>query len=526
MTHRRSVIVPRLSVVVLLGLVPTHALASDYSLTFAWANSSLAAGWEPANVIDGSPFTNWSSANQGSANGYDFIEVHMASAQTVDHVHLRPRMYNGTPTCVPEYVYVYYRDSGDTSWLFDQQYNLPARISPEGVIIPLTQPRSTRKILMTTTRFRNDGFGGYYFQLSGVSVGNNVITDKIGVDLQSWFRDASQYWRTRSTDTAYLYNPDVQVGVNKSFGGVIFEMYGASPWDNLIMESGGGAIQGSYYGAGPVNPSTGHPPQYTPGHTCNGWADDAPFNPIQAAGPNCVYSIGGGASNMTQNDIFPAIETNTIVHFDKFGDAYQFSKDMAFPMEWSQAVRQDDQNGGPQPYVRINYRARSSSTLNLTDSGPQELPALFTSPGISAKYTFVTASGLTTRTFTTRVQQYAVLPGKTALHDPAMYSSVAVVENWVSACDTTDTRCVTVATWGAEPHEIAMGIPVNDGTGQPLPLDPSVTGGFVGPVGTFPLNSSGDHFFTVYVFPYRYDTVVAGKTVRTWISQLKARDNP
>jgi hypothetical protein len=100
------------------------------------------------------------------------------------------------------------------------------------------------------------------------------------------------------------------------------------------------------------------------------------------------------------------------------------------------------------------------------------------------------------------------LPGRTDYADRSTYTVVTNAESWAGICDATHTRCLTVACFSPICKEIVL-----DSAGS--------VEGYVSPVGYFALTPGLDLYFSMYIFPYRYDAVIGGKTIRQWIADLR-----
>lgn len=77
---------------------------------------------------------------------------------------------------------------------------------------------------------------------------NGLAVPGQGGTAHEWCLNNNDYWINRHQDTLYLSNPNVRFGVNRSYGGTIFELYDDDHNENLILEHGGGAMQLSLWG--------------------------------------------------------------------------------------------------------------------------------------------------------------------------------------------------------------------------------------------------------------------------------------
>jgi len=348
---------------------------------------------------------------------------------------------------------------------------------------------------------------------------------------REWCDHNPAYWEHRPGDTLYLSNDNVRFGVNRSYGGTIFELYGADWNRNVILEHGGGAIQLSIWGYDPVGPDafwrmgTCDPTPYpteaacTSGwsggcrlfccsegdhvadcrsvRSCVDWGAGSPWNPIQAQGADCGWdNAGNDVTAVGVHDDPPWIHIVT-------ENPHQFTKSDRFPgLTWEQVAALEEAG------IRIEYRIRYTGTCSLTPHD-QEIPALFPATGMNAEYWFYDGP----RPFEGEAATSAVAPdtyGHVRLpgREPYPHADTmgTAAESWISACDAAGDRCLTVASFSADVREFSCSPPSQNA--------------YVTPMGRFAVVPGLDLSITVYVFPYRYDEVVAGRTIRQRISDL------
>lgn len=491
------------SVLTLSGLIPAVSEATDYHTNFTYASScafngpcGAGAAFDKNNVFDGNPFTVWSSVLHTSAqSGTEWLAFYWAEgSQLTDHIHLAPRVYNGQPIHMPVTLYIYYVDVlGTNQWTPIVTYSVPDNISPRGLTIFFPQAVTTNGILILADTLRaQPGTSYYYMQIAEAAGGYNACNGEDSRGIIGVWCSSTDYWPNLPTDTFYLYNPSVQIGLNKSYGGATFELYGADPSQNLIYEHGGGAMQLSLWGNG----ANGE--QNTPGEGCNA-PDNYPFNPIMAIADNCGW-------NGPNNDIqwSGMALGNTYIHMER-SNPYQFFKTVAFQgLFWAEQANVDQSS----PYARYDYHVNYTGPYTLQPT-PQELPAIFTANGISAEYYYVDATGVV-QTVTSPTQAdpsgfiITQMPGKTdyANRTENVYTNS---ESWAGVCDASHSRCITVACFSPVCKEFVM-------SGQ--------AGGNVTPTGNFGIVPQLDLYWSIYIFPYRYDAVVGGRSVRSWVGCL------
>jgi hypothetical protein len=346
------------------------------------------------------------------------------------------------------------------------------------------------------------------------------------------FCNFTEYMTTRQTSTLYLYNDYLRAGLNRSFGGTLFELYGADK-RNRIEEHGGSAVQLSLWGydvsstgAAFFTTTTCNPTAYASSTSCqaaNGgtpcrffpatgaqisncttelacgdWSAGAPWNPIQAQATGCGW-------NGSTNDVDQVTIANGDIALLK-SNPYHFTKTTAFSgMTWKVT------GGVPsdRPYIKLSYQVDYVSAKSAGEHN-QEIPALFTDASISYWYYFyggnapyTQASSAVTRLrsdFGTQLK----LPSRSApfpqAPPPSYYNAS---EEWMTVCDRYEDQCLTVATFAPAVKVFSLG------------------GQYITPLGRFALGGNYSNRWEIYLFPYRYDDVVAGKSVRQWIYDLK-----
>lgn len=340
----------------------------------------------------------------------------------------------------------------------------------------------------------------------------------------------TEYMTTRAAATLYLYNDFLRAGFNRSFGGTLFELYGTDKL-NRIEEHGGAAVQLSIWGydaaasgAGFFTTETCNPSPFadpvrcaaanrdkpcrffpetgaqisscTTELACLDWSAGAPWNPIQAQAAGCGW-------NGTTNDVGSVSQGSDGLTLVKQGP-YHFTKTTAFS---GMTFYTTGQVPSDRPYLRLRYRMVYSGR----DVGAhnQEIPAIFADDRINHWYYFyegaapyADAAGAVTR-LAADSGTGLNLPGRGT--PPAGFETGAypATEEWMSVCDRTETQCLTVATFAPSIKTLVQGKH------------------YVTALGRFALGRSFDQTWELFLFPYRFDEVVAGKSVREWIYALK-----
>jgi hypothetical protein len=370
-------------------------------------------------------------------------------------------------------------------------------------------------------------------------------------DAYVWCNDNPGYWVTRQPDTRVLFGPYVGVGIDNSYGGAITQLYTGSKSHNLVSEHGGGMVQLSLWGYDSQGPNawfandgatcdpTRYPsreaclaahPECTPGpgreccrlygasngahvadcvavRSCWGWGAGAPWNPIQAQAANCEW--GGPTNDVTYMQ--PTLFGGWLIRKD---GPYHYTKTSNFPeMTFTQAVHLGEAN------VKVDYTIDYAGPYT-TGNHAQEIPALFTANGISAKYfyyggpapygdaaspvTVVVAPTNPQFTYRIGLPAYAVHPNKAEL--PYVPEAQAT-ESWWGVCSEDESRCLTVAIFS----DVALyGALARTASGA----------GYLTPIGVFNFFPAMQRTLTVHLFPYKWDAVIAGKSVRQRIFEL------
>ena len=356
-----------------------------------------------------------------------------------------------------------------------------------------------------------------------------------------WCNGVPNYWINRQKDTKLLMNNNIKVGINTSYGGAIMQLYGWDKGFNLIEEHGGGSLQFSIWGQDANTTTAKHYRYPKNGITCdataydsveqctdngkyecayringsqvstcekipcNSWDVGAPWNPIMAQGWYCSWDD-------PSNDVFYSATCGDNCWETKLDSPGHFTKNSEGQrgMIFGQKAILGD------IYAKLVYTLDYTGTNNYA-AHPQEIPAIFTEK-VWQKYYFyggnnpyqdinsqVTELGPSTGPNDRLIK----LVGKTSFypHDPAY----AATEDWWGICDdaTPKQHCLTVAAF--DPQVIEAGLTVGTVNWT----------GYVTALGFFPTPSGTHKEITVYVFPYKYNDVVAGKTIRQRIYELK-----
>jgi hypothetical protein len=491
-------------------VISSPAGATDHPRSQAFGSScalgcGAGIGWDAATAIDGNPHTAWSSVLHWSpSSGAEWMAYYWDQIRETDHVHIQGRIHEGRPIHLPPTVHVFYASytPSGASWVYITSINIPADVSPKGVTIQFPASVMSNGVLLWADTLRaQPGTSYYYFQIGEVDAGLNQcdVADTGHQLLSDWCSVVPGFRTNVLTDTHYLYNPYVSIGLNRSFGGASFELYGADPRHNLIFPHGGAAMQLSLYGYGTNNEHQGL------AISCGPAFENWPFNPIMAVVEDCWWD--GPSNDIQWADLY---QDATTLHMGKFNPNNYSKRPPLQNLFWAEAAHVDP----GKPYVRMDYHISYSASATITMiPHPQEMPAFFTASGVNYAYTYVNdQSQLTTITqpnsqFSTR------LPNRTNYWNETPVWPTNK-EEWISVCDQSSTRCVTMAAFSPASKYLTGG----------LFSDPwsATESGYINTYGVFALVPGTEVFFSVYIFPYKHDQIVAGKTVRQWVADLKA----
>jgi len=354
-----------------------------------------------------------------------------------------------------------------------------------------------------------------------------------GVEAE-WCRNNPNYWINRQKDTALVGNRYVKIGINNSYGGMVSQLYSDDRTYNLIEEHGGAAVQLSIWGYDSTSTKEGwfgtgcsgrcDPVRYDSeqaclehnnkcvrrGHAdgahvsdctripCNCWEVGAPWNPIQAQGAYCTWDSPSNDVDYSGRTLTGGweIRLDNPGHFTK--NAPGFSG-----MSFSQKIELED------VYAKIDYAIDYNGPYTLT-SHPQEIPAIFTKIGTPAKYYYYSGDqpyfdpNSPVEILNEPIPGFIGFPNRgTYPHGPPYDLAT---EGWWGICDATETRCLTVASFSQSVTEAA--------------LHGKEDYSYITALGGFAIDSGFHREVTIYLFPYKYDKVINGKSIRERIFEL------
>ena len=341
-------------------------------------------------------------------------------------------------------------------------------------------------------------------------------------DEYAWCVGNPNYWIKRQSDTIFLQNDTVRVGINKSYGGMITQLYNPKSEQNLIEEHGGSAVQLSWYGFDNSN-------LYKNYKECNEFEGryDAPWNPIQAQGPECTWD-----SPENDVDFFRLLNDTKAQTF--YYDPSNFSK-TAPPISglaFKQTISVEDS------YVKVTYKIDYTGSLTFdTKDFIQELPAIFTGSKMSRFFYWEGGDRQNyDRTTYDINKEYNVQEVTTSGRPLLLFTKEGLIEHdkiidpydrpafpWWGVCDNDKKNCVTIY---AEDTDIIKGAFIMNlaqaALSTPTPIDiERFDGAYITAFGQFPEIKPGfSKTFTLYIFPYRYSERVNGKTILQRIHEM------
>ncbi len=391
----------------------------------------------------------------------------------------------------------------------------------------------------STARLNSTVTCGRYTNVDEAPFAPQACSDPNLDDEEGPFCQQTEYMQTRTASTLYLYNDYVRAGLNRSFGGTLFELYGTDKM-NRIEQHGGGAVQlsvwgddintyggeGAFFTTTVCNPTPFFDPEVcrssnngascrefaargaqisncTTEYSCLKWTAGGPWNPIQAQAVNCGW-------NGDTNDVHQIVagEDSLTMTLD---NPYQFTKSTSIP---GMIFRQTTELPNGAPYLKMTYGVENNSLSDMGEHN-QEIPAIFMNKHIPYWYYFYQGpnpyndvNGSVTRlrhdfgvglNLSGRSEPYPV---------PESTISRPATEDWLTICDKNEGRCLTIASFDPEVKMFMMEGKIN----RPQ---------YVTALGRFTLRKGYSGNYIVYLFPYRFDDVVGGKSIREWIYQLR-----
>lgn len=389
---------------------------------------------------------------------------------------------------------------------------------------------------------------------------------------QDWCKNAPQYWQNRQQDTVILANKYVKIGIDKAIGGMSLQLYSQDRSYNLLDEHAGSALQLSLYGydttGGDVFKWFGA--QYFPPQICNTTRFDTESE-CKKSFSTCVprhFAYGKHVADCQtvqirnyQDVAFPwdpaqsgeicpngqchtkPLTSSTYLNISDYHDGYHtileapgdYSKTNINGVDGFSGLTFDQTTTLGDAYVTLNYRIAYSGPYNMAKH-MQELPSLSTSKDLNSHYyyyagsqPFSDASSSITEVYPPIDQEsFLALPGyKTdnfprnpAPQDYGVYWDLQnplghATEGWATHCSNDNSKCITIAVFNPMIQRISIrnfhGADTSQGT-------------YFSPTTPFAITPGLDLTFKVYIFPYKYDTIINGKSIRERIFELAKGD--
>lgn len=334
----------------------------------------------------------------------------------------------------------------------------------------------------------------------------------------------------------FIRGDQLSVSVSEDYGGTIFELLDKQG-RNKIDFHGGSALQLSIWGydtefsmrnvfsmgtieapkrnpvvrRSPYNENACGSAAYMPESTVFGGL--IPWNPIMAQDINCAWDTYG-ANRVDSVRVTPqsiSIEKTAPKFFNISSSVNgQFKSSVgAEGLKWWQTVEVPERSS---PYVKITYRMKYENPEVGIGPHNQEMPAIYnrfkngsTSYFYDQNQPYVSANSPVTSVPTLQRGAYLILPNQNFTSAPGD-RLLRATEAWQSVCRSgpgEDPRdCLTIATFSPLAQAFAQEHIYN------------------AVLASFALNKSFDETWTIYIFPYKYDEVINGKTVREHIYTL------
>jgi hypothetical protein len=307
----------------------------------------------------------------------------------------------------------------------------------------------------------------------------------------------------RQVQTQAMQNRWIWLGVDKHYGGFIGQLYGSDRTVPLLQEHGGAGLQLSLWGY--TNETTGRT-----GSNCDASDPTAAheWNPMQASGNHDLTDTN---HNQSCNwDLHPTEDLGSGLSYANGAwsintkqEPGDFHKKGFFPgLMYEQTVTVPDS----EPYAKITY-AVSYTGSDLTGFlDRQESPAIHTANGIShyGYYKLANSNDVTRIEMASNGGQHQI--------------ALNTTDGWWGACDSTETHCVTIASFQPGGTSAQFDLSVLPAWEDGLPKVGyltlrsyfNMTDGTSSPIG-----------ISIYVFPYKWDTAINGMTVKQRIDYIR-----
>ena len=362
-----------------------------------------------------------------------------------------------------------------------------------------------------------------------------------------WCQGNLNYWINRQKDTTYLWNKYIRIGIDNSYGGLISQLYSEDRSSNLVDEHGGSAIQISLYGYDLSKGNTGAW-FVADGSNCNKYSSEAecknanlqkscvqraaangahtadcivvkpcsnnhvdagfPFNPIQAQAVDCKWDD-------STNDVDYSASCGSNCWEVKLDNPANYSKSSSFDgLTIIQRVSLGD------VYAKVDYDLKYNGPFTLSNHF-QEIPAFFTAGDISGYFYFYNGKQPWKFDNVAEIKRESIGIGNgnsKALAFPNFNLGQDVLkpydssrEYWMGVCSSDKTKCVTIATFSRDVQSITLQVNEN-------------TTAYIAPMGYFNLYPGMEKKISLYIFPYKYDKVINGKSIRQRIYELATNE--
>jgi hypothetical protein len=136
----------------------------------AASSSSFHPNWQPTNAKDGNAASAWSSVQQPSSDGSEWLSVDMGANYNIKKVKLLPRSINGAPYGFPlDFKLQYSTDAATWADIPGQVFTLyPAPGNSNGEEFVFDSPVNARYIRVIGTKFSSDAAGAFYMQIAEI----------------------------------------------------------------------------------------------------------------------------------------------------------------------------------------------------------------------------------------------------------------------------------------------------------------------------------------------------------------------
>ncbi|SON55404.1 hypothetical protein HDIA_1863 [Hartmannibacter diazotrophicus] len=371
-----------------------------------------------------------------------------------------------------------------------------------------------------------------------------------------------EFYKSRSANTRYLYSRHIRAGVHQGYGGTIFELFGPDHSRNLTVAHPGGAIQASLWATDVETLGLKNAPALNPvlavgpdqqnlnnpvlAQTAQDWTDGEGPNAnsevrTTLSDPYTYFKLSPADRNKLP---FKGLKISSAFTIVDYGLRFQYSAEADEIKNFIAAGYCASQEF-PVVYTNMNHHYYVPGSVAGVSTVTQDIPVFEVLKGIPPAFVSVTrvdikdykashkdynghifmrggASIANDGKFLSNYTHYCSIPQGGAPTPTAHAGNIAGTnyEGWVSVCNEDETDCLTVVAKGPKITELFFG-DLRPGNGD-------LSEGFITVQQFFSLNTfrhpdgrpAVNEQTCGYIFPYKYDHVLDGRTLRDRIRDL------